>query len=40
MEPNNVSYYPSKDPAANQLGEFSKKHQDGKVKIILNDNPM
>lgn len=35
MEPNNVSYYPKQDPAANQLGEFAKTHKDPKVKNML-----
>lgn len=31
MEPNNVSYYPAKDPAANQLEEYKQTHKNPAV---------
>ena len=34
MEPNNVSYYPEKDPAAGQLGKFKKANQNSKVSVL------
>lgn len=37
MEPDNVSYYPSNDPGANQLEQYAREHQGQKVfHIIIN----